>query len=104
MAIYGNERLQALVDRLLADEALETDDILCEVAEASCTTGYDNEGSTGYEIFKNGFRLGALSAGRDVLEVRTGGSPPISYFFLGTEDEVIAKIEALAADPDFRCE
>jgi hypothetical protein len=38
-------------------------DALRDVADMSCTSGYDNDGATGYEIFSNGFALAEAAAG-----------------------------------------
>lgn len=40
---------------------------LSDVADSSCTSGYDNDGSTGYEIFENGFQLAQKAAGQPVF-------------------------------------
>lgn len=97
--IRTSDRLQAAADTLLeGDDDGAVADELFEAADASCTTGYDNDGSTGYEIFKNGFRLAAGGRGREVWEVPSEGSPPSVFFFIGTEDEVLQRI--LSCGPD----
>ncbi len=55
--------------------------------DSNCTTGYDNDGSTGFEIFSNGFELAVESAGRPVTYAVVGET---AFFFIGTEDEVCA--------------
>jgi hypothetical protein len=98
MAIQESERLQEYVDDLLKeDEDGGMSDLLADECDSSCTSGYDNDGSTGLEIFRNGFRLAEKAEG-DVLMVRDGGSPPVAYFFLGTEEEVLQKIRLRVAE------
>lgn len=53
--------LKARLTELAADDSLD----LSEVSDASCTAGYDNDGSTGSELVENGVRLGF--AARDYL-------------------------------------
>lgn len=61
-----------------------------EVADSSCTTGYDNDGSTGLEIFENGFDLGQKAGDKDVWIVLSDG---VADFFIGTLAEVIKRIK-----------
>ena len=65
------------------------------VYDGTCTTGYDNDGSTGLEIFENGVTLGAQA---NVIGLGRGSSPIFIYtdeytalFFIGEEEQVIAK-------------
>ncbi len=57
---------------------------LVEIADSSCTTGYDNDGSTGIDIFENGFELAEKAAGQDVFEWRDNNT---AYFFIGSEEK-----------------
>jgi len=60
---------------------------------STCTTGYDNGGSTGLEIFENGLELGLKAGGRPVQMARLGGTDgETAYFAVGTEEEVLAKV------------
>jgi len=101
MTIKNSDRINQAVAKLYeGHDTVEVDDALYEEADATCTTGYDNDGSTGYEIFSNGYRLGLAAAGREAWEVCDGGSPPTAYFFLGTEDEVLARLAGLSFGSD----
>ena len=66
--------------------------LLEDKADTSCTTGYDNDGSVGTELFENGFDLAQEANGREVFEVESGDN---ALFFIGTEEEVLARISAL---------
>jgi hypothetical protein len=76
-------------------------DAVQEGADGICTNGYDNDGSTGLEIFENGFELGkrAESRGKQVYHFELGGGDT-SVFFIGTEAEVKERIEALPDHDD----
>ena len=64
-----------------------------EHCDSSCTNGYDNDGSTGFEIFQNGLELGE-KAGRTKQKIFRVSSDDASYFFLGEdEDAVVEKIK-----------
>lgn len=67
-------------------------DGLAEMADGMCTSGYDNDGSTGFEIFENGFELGVRAGSSPVVAVDCDST---TYFFIGTVEEVTQKIEAL---------
>lgn len=81
-----------LADLVLSKEPSDVSDI----ADSSCTTGYDNDGSTGLEIFENGFDLG-LKAGvhKEVWAVFGSGT---AWFFIGSLDEVTKRVEALGKE------
>jgi alkanesulfonate monooxygenase SsuD/methylene tetrahydromethanopterin reductase-like flavin-dependent oxidoreductase (luciferase family) len=81
-----------------AFEALNEDQrgILCEEADATCTNGYDNDGSTGFEIFENGFDLAVKAAGRDVWA--HDDEEGTTVFLIGTPEEVVARIEKVAEE------
>ena len=85
-----------------AFEALSEDQVLAlqDEADSSCTNGYDNDGSTGYEIFENGFELAEKAAGRDVFahDVEDDESPGSTIFLIGTEPEVLARIAKVAEE------
>jgi hypothetical protein len=61
--------------------------------DGSCTTGYDNDGSTGYEIFENGFRLGRQAGVSDVLVLFGDGS---ASFFVSDEESLLKRIAEVA--------
>lgn len=73
-------------------------DDLDALAASSCTGGYDNDGSTGFEIFENGFAL-AKEAGDKPIVAAAHGDLGVEggtvFFFIGTLEGVTAKIEAL---------
>ena len=88
-----SEKLQKTWDDLTeTDEALER---LEEISWARCTTGYNNDGSTGLEIFKNGFRFAERAAGKETWIVMGEGT---AYFFAGSEEDVEAALRAAAKD------
>jgi hypothetical protein len=84
------------IDELVA---LLDDDVLCDASQGSCTNGYDNDGSTGYEIFENGFDLGREAGRKSVFESDHGDS---TYFFIGEEEGIIADLKSLYEDEDNR--
>lgn len=85
-----SERLQAVWNEL----ANQPDCSLEDVADSSCTSGYDNDGSTGFEIFENGFDLAVKAAGRPVFYFETEEDSDMTLFFIGTEDEIEARLRA----------
>lgn len=88
-----SSKIQAVWDEL----SPKCDDMLSDAAESSCTTGYDNDGSTGLEIFKEGFQLCKKAAGRSVWYVEDADTDT-RWFFVGTEDEVIAQLREFARE------
>ncbi len=76
------------------DKAAEGKDLSWGVSDSSCTSGYDNDGSTGFEIFRNGFELARKAGDREIWLVEQDACPPIFFFFVGTHDEVLAKIQS----------
>ncbi len=96
MEFKRSDRIDGLVEECW--ETAKDPSQITEEAETSCTCGYDNDGSTGYEIFQNGFNLGcqAASEGKDVFVAFTDWDRQrVAFFFLGTEEEIVAKLEAL---------
>jgi hypothetical protein len=79
-------KLQALWDELAADN----ESVLEDCPDSTCTTGSDNDGSSGFEIFENGFELAEKAAGRPVFYVDT--EEDVALFFIGTEDEIAARL------------
>lgn len=77
-----SEKLQAL---------LHSNPNLCDASDSSCTTGYDNDGSTGFEIFINGTELANAAHGRPIFYAQAFGG---TYFFIAnTENELLTKLE-----------
>lgn len=63
---------------------------LRETCDRSCTTGYDNGGSTGLELFESGFMLAGLAGEKDVFVLEHEGS---ALFFIGPEVKVLTLLE-----------
>lgn len=82
MSFKRSNKLTSLVEDI---EAAEGYDDLDELADATCTAGYDNDGSTGFEIFENGFDLCKAADGQDVYAVRGDGT---YFFFIGDEGRI----------------
>lgn len=95
-----SERIQAVWEELqeqFEDDA-EKSDALDETSDSSCTLGFDNDGSTGFELFENGYQLAVKAAGRPIFYVEAGDNVDGSaLFFIGTEDEIEAKLRASVA-------
>jgi hypothetical protein len=88
--IRKSESLQKAWDRLV-EENVDNEavlDALEEVPDGCCTTGFDNDGSTGYEIFENGFDLAFKAAGRPVWQI---DNEEQAFFFIGTAEEAETK-------------
>ena len=80
----------------LMGEQLEANDgdfgELWDLADSTCTSGYDNDGSTGTEIFENGAKLG-FCAGHENLQIFGVSGDSCDFFFLGkSEDDAVALI------------
>jgi hypothetical protein len=88
MDFKNSKALQELADT-------KDQDALCEAADSCCTNGYDNDGSTGFEIFENGFDLGVEAVGKQVFVLDVNGGDT-SIFFIGDEKTIKAKIAALS--------
>lgn len=71
---------------------------LTDLADSCCTFGFDNDGSTGFEIFQNGFELAEKVASR-LDEVRDasvyyGEAEGQYWFFIGeSEDQIVARLK-----------
>lgn len=92
MTFQKSDKIRAAIVRLI-----EVDDDWSEIADASCTTGCDNDGSTGFEIFSNGFNLALVAAkkGLDTLfaPVFVVKFEGVAYFFIGGEETILTEIE-----------
>lgn len=89
-------RTSKAIDELLQSRAAEDPgfemDVLPDAAASCCTTGYDNDGSTGYEIFENGFELAQKAGGEDVwVSTALQGQ---AFFFIGTEEQVLQMLSS----------
>lgn len=91
------KKMAALVGRM-GEEQLEA---LADRADSSCTAGYDNDGSTGYEIFENGFDLAVKAAGRPVFQhdVESDDDAGTCLFFVGEAEEVLARLQEILDEP-----
>jgi len=65
---------------------------LNDISDGCCTTGYDNGGSTGYEIYECGIALGRLAGDKDI-HVVYHDEDYIAYFFVGSEQEIVEYLE-----------
>ena len=88
-------KMVKLVEKMSEDQLEQLEDR----ADSSCTGGYDNDGSTGEEIFTNGFDLAVKAAGRPVYEydVQSQGDEDAGtcLFFIGDADEVLARLQKI---------
>lgn len=83
------------------DRAADLDiDLLYDNCDGTCTTGYDNDGSTGLDIFENGLSLG-LTAQDSRLVLYEPDEEDVAFFFIGDDHtirdrilEVIGEAEA----------
>jgi hypothetical protein len=91
-AFKKSDALDTLIGELEADGL---QDVLYDGSDGNCTPGYDNDGSTGSEIFENGFELALKAAGRDVYAAEQDG---VTFFFIGTEEEILQKLSALGEE------
>lgn len=67
---------------------VEYDD-LCEICDSSCTTGYDNNGSIGFEIFENGFNFAIAANGNQIYFHEDENT---AFFFIGPLDKIEEKL------------
>lgn len=93
LEILSSERL----DTLAAKVDLDT---FCDMCDYSCTNGYDNDGSTGREVFDNGFEMAVDAAvrGKQIYEVKHPDEDGADSFFLGTEDSIAKRLEEAASE------
>jgi len=87
MQFERSEELTALLDKYDIDELMDT---LYDVYSSTCTTGYNNDGSTGFEIFSNGVELRDSAEGRPIFIY--AGNNNIALFFIGTEEEIVTMV------------
>lgn len=96
MAVRESERLQELVEELLAEDYAWASELLRGAADASCTTGRQ-QWLDGHEIFEAGFRLAERAAGRPVLKACDDEGETM-LFFIGPEEDVLERIRARSAE------
>jgi hypothetical protein len=72
-------------------------DELSDAADSGCTRGYDNDGSTGYEIFMNGFELAQKAGKKPIFVIPLD---PDVFFFIGTKKSVLKRIHKLRDSRD----
>ena len=76
-------------------------DELSDAADSGCTSGYDNDrsdlGSTGYEIFVNGFGLAQKAGKKSVFAIPLD---PDVFFFIGTKKSVLKRLHKLRDSRD----
>jgi len=91
------KKMAALVGKMSEDQL----EALADRADSSCTAGYDNDGSTGYEIFENGYDLAVKAAGRPVFQhdVESEATCWTCLFFVGEADEVLARLQEILDEP-----
>jgi hypothetical protein len=94
----GNKRSKIgpfIHDKDLNDLAGTKDlDDLYDNADSICTTGQNNDGSTGLDIFQNGFEL-AKQTGDEPVWIILPDAHDIAFFFFGTFDKVRDEISKL---------
>jgi hypothetical protein len=79
----------------LCEEIEELDGYPSECADSSCTCGYDNDGSTGDEIFENGFDFAQEAGDNDIY---TYASDNVMSFFIGPLKDIIKNLEGYRDD------
>src|SRR5512135_3932596 len=92
--VYSKKLQDLLAERV--NEAFEQ-------ADNSCTSGYDNDGSTGKEIFENGVELGLAmaSANQDAYYGNAGdGAGSVFFVLADSEEAACARVETWEEDSD----
>ena len=93
MKIENVGDIQRFVDEKWPYREDVEDSELYDLIDGTCTNGYDNDGSTGREIFNNGFALG-VEAARKNLRVFIVSRGMCDLFFLGKDvEDVIKKLK-----------
>ena len=70
-----------------------------DYCDSACTAGYDNDGSTGYEIFSNGASLAQEAAGRPITSgERRGTDGATAYFVIGTGEDALRLVATCVRD------
>lgn len=79
------------IENLITDDNV---DDFYDSCSGTCTTGYDNDGSTGFEIFENGVDLGQAAPG---CEIFWGDHDGCAFFFIAaegqTEEQLVEQIK-----------
>lgn len=81
-----------------------TQNQLFDAADSTCTTGYNNDGSTGLEIFENGVELGIEARLNEIYviydnDIEDEEADDTAWFFIGTKEEVIGRLIKAANTP-----
>jgi hypothetical protein len=98
--LVRSQPLCDVLDKLSSDEFEAVQD----QADGTCTAGFDNDGSTGLEIFENGYNLGRLAKqeGQNVVYgIRSNykqACPGVVLFYVGTEDLALARVDVAARE------
>ena len=93
MAMRHSVELTALLFKMSDEEFEQVQDR----ADSTCTAGYDTDGSTGFEIFENGFTLAAGANGREVIYGEKENDS-IALFFYGDEETVLTTVQAIVKE------
>jgi len=81
------KRSKALEELLSPHDISEVMDL--DLHTSTCTTGYHNDGSTGYEIFMNGLELGVQTEmGYEIFEYHDDG---VALFFVAQHEAGLLK-------------
>ena len=84
------------IENLITDDNMEEFHDLCS---GTCTTGYDNDGSTGFEIFDNGVDLGQAAGSREIFYIDYDGC---AFFFIAdegqTEEQLVEQLKKSLED------
>ena len=77
------------------DLLVERSEAVRDLADSSCTAGYNNDGSTGFEIFTNGFHLAKQANGAKVFYgvAEADHVGYTAYFFIGEYSDILTKID-----------
>jgi hypothetical protein len=80
------------------EEAYEIDsELLYDNCDGTCTTGYDNDGSTGLDIFENGLSL-AFTARDSRLVGFIPDGLNVAFFFVGNDDTIRERIQEVIGE------
>jgi hypothetical protein len=71
-------------------------DDLFTVCNGTCTAGFDQDGSTGREIYENGIRLGRKLGSNPRAKLFTYSNGQTAWFFVYTdEDELVTRLNTI---------
>jgi hypothetical protein len=92
--VYWESEVIMKQSEALAEAAVGIDpDELCNRADSCCTAGYNNDDSTGFEIFENGFELGQAAKDKkaNVFYFELDGA--VYFVIAKTEKEAVARFK-----------